>query len=115
MPDELIVIQQAQPNVVKVAQGAPNQITIASSGPQGPAGSAGAAGPTGPPGGTNTYVFHQMSASASWVITHNLGQFPSVTVVDSAGTEVEGTVTFLDNNNIRIDFSAGFAGVAYLN
>ena len=36
----------------------------------------------------STYVHEQSVASATWTAVHNLGSFPSVTVVDSAGTEV---------------------------
>lgn len=62
-----------------------------------------------------TFIFTQSSASASWLIVHNLGQYPSVTVVDSAGTLVDGDITYVDSNTVRVDFTAGFAGVAYLN
>lgn len=61
------------------------------------------------------YVHNQGVASAIWNITHNLGKFPSVTVVDSSGREVVGDVQHLTINTLTINFSAGFAGKAYIN
>ncbi len=65
--------------------------------------------------GGSTYVHTQSSPSATWSISHNLGRRPSVTVVDSAGTVVIGEVTYLSDNTLRVEFSAGFSGQAYLN
>jgi hypothetical protein len=61
------------------------------------------------------FTFTQVTAASSWDITHNLGKFPSVSVVDSAGTNVVGQVDYGDENTLRINFTAAFAGVAYLN
>lgn len=60
------------------------------------------------------YRFSQGSPSAQWTITHALGGYPSVTVVDSAGSVVIGEVTYLSATDIVLDFSAPFAGEAYL-
>lgn len=74
-------------------------------------------GPGGGGGGSGdlNYVHPQPIVSASWVITHNLGKYPSVTVIDSAGSEIEGAVSYVNLNTIQIVFSAAFSGVAYLN
>ena len=61
------------------------------------------------------YVHIQGVASEIWSINHNLNRPPSVTVVDSAGQVVLGNVIYIDNNNISVQFSAGFSGKAYLN
>ena len=37
-------------------------------------------------------VYSQGAASNSWAITHNLGFYPNVTVVDSGGSIVEGEI-----------------------
>jgi len=50
-----------------------------------------------------------------WEIIHNLEKYPSVTVIDSANTIVEGEVTYIDLNTLNVNFSAGFSGTAYLN
>ena len=64
-------------------------------------------------GATFTYV--QTAASAFWIIQHNLGRYPAVSVVDSAGDEVEGSVIYVDSNQVTVAFSAPFSGNAYLN
>jgi len=57
----------------------------------------------------------QANPSAIWTINHGLNKFPSVTVVDSAGTQVFGDVDHTDNNNLTITFINQFSGKAYLN
>ena len=61
------------------------------------------------------FDFVQATASDTWVIAHLLGKFPAVTVVDSAGSEVEGSINHTDVNNLTISFSAPFTGKAFLN
>ena len=76
-------------------------------------------GPSGPRGvdgvGDLHYLHTQMAASATWTITHNLGKYPAVTVIDSAGDQCEGAVVYVDTNTITLTFGAAFAGAAYLN
>jgi hypothetical protein len=90
-------------------------------GPPGPPGDVGPAGPQGVPGsggtgaGDLTYRWDQVSPSTVWHTTHGLAKFPTVTVVDSAGHEVRGEVTYLDANRVDLTFSAAFAGTAYFN
>ena len=61
------------------------------------------------------YIHEQKASSSSWNIKHNLNKYPSVIVIDSAGTEVRGDINYIDKNNITINFSADFTGKAYLN
>lgn len=61
------------------------------------------------------FTFTQSSASAQWVIQHDLGKNPSVSVVDSAGSLVVGEVSYINNNNLIITFISAFSGKAYLN
>lgn len=63
---------------------------------------------------TLRHTHTQTSPSATWTITHELGGKPSVTVVDSANSVVVGEVTYVDNETVRIEFSGGFSGYAYL-
>jgi hypothetical protein len=65
--------------------------------------------------GTTTYIHNQQQSTSSWEIEHNLNRFPSVEVVDSAGSVVIGNIIYVDENNITITFSAPFTGKAYLN
>lgn len=78
---------------------------VGAPGPQGPPGPAGAAG--------GTYIHNQATPAAVWTITHGLGYQPNVTVVDSAGSQVEGDVTY-SGPDVIVSFSAAFAGTAYL-
>jgi len=67
--------------------------------------------------GTPTFIydFHQVTPAATWNINHNLGKFPSVTVIDSGNTVVVGEYKYIDANNVQLTFNAAFAGKAYLN
>ena len=65
--------------------------------------------------GDKSYVHVESVAASVWTIVHGLGKFPSVSVVDSGLTEVEGDVQYLDPNTVQITFSAAFSGRAYLN
>ena len=62
-----------------------------------------------------TFEYSQVAPATVWNIQHNLNNFPSITVIDNAGTVVAGQYTYIDNNNVTLTFSAGFAGKAYLN
>jgi hypothetical protein len=71
-------------------------------------------------GSAVTYTHNQGSVSNTWVIVHDLGRFPSVTVVDSGGTVVTGNIVYDSNNQITLTFFANgslvaFSGKAYLN
>lgn len=61
------------------------------------------------------HIHNQSSASAQWTITHNLGKYPSVSVVDSANNEVIGEVEYVTDTQLTIKFSAPFSGKAFLN
>ena len=61
------------------------------------------------------YVYEQTVASELWTITHGMGKYPSVSVVDSAGTAVVGDVQYLDEDSLTVSFTAPFIGTAYLN
>jgi hypothetical protein len=83
-----------------------NQITVASPGPQ------------GQPGvfdpGDIFYVHTQGSPSAVWTINHNLSGNPTAVVLDSAGTQCEGTFSYPTLNRMVITFTAAFSGTAYV-
>ena len=81
---------------------------------QGPQGIQGIQGPQGEPSGPVSYTHTQYSASSTWTITHNLGYAPNITVSDSAGTIVEGSISYPNANSVVLTFSAPFAGIAYL-
>jgi hypothetical protein len=63
---------------------------------------------------STVFNFQQDVPSTEWVINHNMSYYPSVTVVDSAGTVVTGEVSYQNSNTAIVKFSAAFAGKAYL-
>jgi hypothetical protein len=87
-------------------------VEISTTGPQGPTGSAGPSGET--MYSDLSYVHTQNSASATWTVNHNLHFIPNVTVVDSAGTVVEGSYSYPNLTTVVLSFSASFSGKAYL-
>lgn len=60
------------------------------------------------------YMHIQENASTTWSITHGLGFMPNITVVDTAGTVVEGSYNYPDTNTVVLTFVGAFSGRAYL-
>lgn len=65
--------------------------------------------------GDKDFVFIKSTPDSVWEITHNLDKYPSVTVVDSAGSVVIGDITYTSKSALTVTFSAAFSGKAYLN
>jgi hypothetical protein len=81
-------------------------------GPTGPVGPTGATGPQGPGGGSLTFT--QNSVTTTWTIAHALGYYPAVTTTDSAGTVIEGTLSYPSLTSVVITFGIATSGFAYL-
>jgi hypothetical protein len=92
---EVIIVQPIIPNV-----------TITAPGPQGPAG---AFTPS-----DIAYTHTQAIASSTWTINHNLGFNPTAVVLDSAGTNCEGSFSYPTVNQMVITFNSAFTGIAYI-
>ncbi len=61
------------------------------------------------------FVYEQNGAATStWTIDHNLGFYPNVTVIDTAGSNVVGEVVHDSKNKMTLLFKAAFKGTAYL-
>lgn len=71
-------------------------------------------GPPGPPGG-GTYMHAQNDPAAVWNVAHNMGRYPSVTVVDSNFEEIYPDVKYLDSNVIRVTHGAAITGLVFIN
>jgi len=65
--------------------------------------------------GSFEYVEDFSSAIDTWVINHNLGKYPSVSTVDSAGSIINGAITYNSANKITVVFTSATSGKAYLN
>lgn len=62
-----------------------------------------------------TYYEHdQQVPNNEWVVAHNLGKFPSVSVIDTDDSLVIGSVLYLNLNQLKISFTGSFSGKAYL-
>ena len=104
MSDEILIVQPVTPNII-VEPIIPNVI-IASPGPQGPAGI--------PDPSAFFYTHNQPISSSIWTINHNLGGNPTAVVLDSAGTQCEGTFSYPSINQMVITFTSAFSGTAYV-
>lgn len=123
---ELVEIY-VEERLLEIIEQEPAVVEVTAPGPQGPRGyvgergepgEPGPQGPQGPPGAAGSapqaYVHGQAIPSDIWHVVHNLGFYPNVTVVDSAGSETEGQVLYVDNNTLDIIFAVPFGGTAYL-
>lgn len=71
---------------------------------------------TGGGGGDKFYKYVQENAENEWEIVHNLGKFPSVTVIEYySRKEAFGDVEYISNEKLIIRFSEKIKGQAYLN
>lgn len=66
-------------------------------------------------GSDANYLHTQTVPSTTWIINHNLDKYPAVTIVDSAGSEVEGAVQHVSRNQVVLSFNVAFGGSAFLN
>ena len=65
--------------------------------------------------GDKDFTYIKSTPDKVWDITHNLDKYPSVTIVDSAGSVVIGDITYTSKSTLTVTFSAAFSGKAYLN
>lgn len=81
-----------------------------------PAGPTGPQGPKGDKGDTAaaSYIHEQSTPATTWYINHNLDFFPAVTVVDSGGNDVVGSISYTNRDNLVITFGVPFGGKAFL-
>ena len=120
--NEIIEIIDVSPGLVEIIDQmtyvppAPEITNIGSEGPQGVQGIQGPIGLQGLSGATVAIAYaHTQGVSAStWNIVHSLNFKPNVTIIDSAGSVVEGEIEYLDNNNLVLTFAYAFSGNAYL-
>lgn len=106
MSDDVIIVQPITPQIV--VEPIVPQVVVNAPGPQGPQ------GPAGPAGGNAFYVHTQSTTSPVWTINHNLDGEPTAVVLDSAGTQCEGTFSYPSKNTMIITFTAAFKGTAYI-
>lgn len=62
-----------------------------------------------------SHIHTQTIPQLEWTVVHNLGKYPSVSIVDSTEEEVIGEVEHIGPNSLKVKFSAAFSGKAYIN
>ena len=62
------------------------------------------------------YVHTQSTVSNDWTITHNLGYFPNVTILDNENPPriIEADIRYLNTSSVRIIMNTSMSGTAYL-
>jgi hypothetical protein len=71
-------------------------------------------GTAGPPA-ASSFIYTQVMPQATWIVTHNLNGFPSVTVIDTGNTVIIPDVHYDSANAVTIKFGSATSGKAYLN
>ena len=61
------------------------------------------------------YYTQSFSDSIDVVVQHNLNKKPAVTIIDSAGDEVEADIKYPTVNQLTLHFSAAFSGIVTCN
>lgn len=64
---------------------------------------------------TDKYYVQAFNVTDTVVVNHNLLKYPSITVLDSSGDEVEGTIIHNSINTSTVIFSAPFSGIVTCN
>ena len=119
---DIIEIIDVGPGIVEITDQviyvppSPDITGIVSEGPIGIQGIQGPRGLQGFSGETVAIAYaHTQGVSAStWNIVHNLNFKPNITIIDSAGSVVEGEIEYLDSNNLVLTVAYAFSGNAYL-
>lgn len=73
---------------------------------------AGPKGDDGADGATLDFEHVQTDPSDEWIINHNFGVRPSVSVLSVGGVEMEAQVVHMSVNQVRIYFASAQAGRA---
>jgi hypothetical protein len=110
---QLLRLQWVGPNIISGVLSSPEEVASKIAVIMGPRGERGERGIAGD--GSDTFIWSPPDVLDTWVIAHNLGKFPAVTVVDSLGRVLTSDVTYLDNNLVEIAFAFPVSGTAYLN
>jgi hypothetical protein len=119
VPDLGIAITNPETELTDVpsAPGSEEILAVPVPGPKGDKGDKGDQGDQGIPGESDDKTYHHIQDVPNMHVTvvHGLGKYPSVTVKDTVGTQIEAMVTYVDMNTVTIDLSALFAWTADFN
>lgn len=94
-------------NIVAIDSENVDIVTVGIQGPQGIPGTPGTSG--------DKHYEQTFNTVSSVTVTHNLGKYPAVTVLDSADDEVIGDVQHQSVNQFTVTFTAPFSGLVICN
>lgn len=60
------------------------------------------------------YTHEQTLASDEWIIDHNTGHYPCVTIVDNNNIVMVGTIQYVTLNRVKVTFESAVTGKAFL-
>ena len=61
---------------------------------------------------TERKIFYQSVPSLTWVLNHNLNSYPNIIIIDSAGSVIDGAVSYQDLNTAIVQFNIPVSGIA---
>jgi phosphosulfolactate phosphohydrolase-like enzyme len=62
-----------------------------------------------------TFVYTQSSPANNWIVNHDLDKYPSITILDTEGFQVEADVEYTSLNQVVLTFNPAFAGKVIAN
>lgn len=66
-------------------------------------------------GSDKNYTHEQIEAKDVWIINHNLGKYPCITLVDDNNIIIMGEIEYISENEIIARFNKEYTGKAILN
>jgi hypothetical protein len=119
--DEIIVTDDSYTEVlgvepeaqIDVVEDADQEVIFTGDGGiQGLPGAPGQPGPPGVDGSDDSHYTQEFSPTTALTVTHSLGKYPAVTVINSAGDEVIVEVNYQPGNlnQVFLQFDAAFGG-----
>jgi hypothetical protein len=98
--DPLISIIRDAPSRVSVVGAIPGQVSVIG-GTQGPSGASG-----------SSFTHYQMVPAATWVVNHNFGVRPNVSVLSVGGASMLAEVLHISTNQVQVIFDDPQTGLA---
>ena len=56
------------------------------------------------------FEYTQSVPAGDWYVTHNLGKYPNVEIIDSGGNAILADVNFVDLNTVHVTFAGMMTG-----
>jgi hypothetical protein len=61
------------------------------------------------------FLYEQETPASVWTIQHDLGKYPSITLLDADGVIMLGDIKYVDMETVEITFATEITGKALLN